>query len=93
MSALSIVVLLVALLVLTTDAVTVGGRPEHKLRYELGTSANASITDAAIFTEEFIESIVLDTGHTINGTRLRSIGTYAAIVWPDSDSETKDHRP
>ncbi len=39
------------------------------------------------------ESIVLDTGHTIDGTRLRSIGTYAAIVWPDSDSETKDHRP
>ena len=52
--ALSIVVLLVALLVLTTDAVPVGGRPEHKLRYELATYANASITDAAIFTEEFL---------------------------------------
>lgn len=61
--------------------------------------ALGSITDAAISAEGIVDSIELDNGHTIDGTRLRTIGTYAAIVWPESDSDsvtnsvTKDQRP
>jgi hypothetical protein len=41
----------------------------------LGTIADMSVTD-----DGMIDTIVLRDGHSLHGSRLRVVGTYAAIV-------------
>jgi len=71
------------------------GDIRKSLVLDMDGDALGSITDAAISAEGLIESLELDSGQRIDGTRLRATGSYATIVWPepDSDSRTKDHRP
>ncbi len=42
---------------------------------QLGTLADLTITDAGI-----VDTIVLESGHALHGSRLQAIGSYAAIV-------------